>query len=675
MTIVLAPNNSGKTTFIKALKFLLYGEYQGDGPRGLINHRALASGSDVTKKAWVEAKVRLTENEPAQTIRRTITVKKNSDGTFGKASETFATILHQPKGDKSEEDSTGSLQRKLESKVPRALFDAYYFHGEPLAGQAAKPGQEGGVQAALATLLHEDRWKKARELVNRARTKLNEQLKELAADNKEYLQKVEALDRQRESKDGLRKAILSREAQVTETQLERQKITERQNELADESERTRKRHLQREELKRQLAAASQSISSANRAVLSAIGDDCGRTFLQMGYPKAQEILAKMVSENVIPGEAGDAYVTRLLHDQVCICGRELMPGQDDKAISCIEKHRQRSIEVQISGKLLALSNRLRTGTILDDLRVNVRSIEESMRRRGSSINAHTRLKGELDQIADDHGDEAFLKYTELQKKDRYLESEERKIERDLDGLSKSLREVQSQVDRLSKEIRDLENRGAVAEHVTRIQRAIQRAERLLQLIDVSLVDMKSSIYSFLNSRIGQYFDPVSTDGSRAKVGVQDLAPYLVNRSGERVTNLGGGIEQLMKISYIIALSQLRRVLHEKMHELGLGTVKLDDQSFILDAPFSNTDGNYARAIAELLPGKTRQMVVCMFKEQWLTVRGQLEPVADQIFGCKLHTELQTGDRENFVFPIGDKTVSLLGDSAGAEAYTNLIRIK
>lgn len=180
MTIVLASNNSGKTTFIKALRFLLYGEHQGSDLRGLINHRALNSGGAGSKKASVEAKVRLTENEPAQTIRRTITVKKNSDGSFGRPSEIFGRIMHEPRGDKFDQDDNGSLQRKLEMKVPKALFDAYYFHGEPLAGQAARPGQVGGVKAALETLLHEDRWKAARDLVERAQTRLNRKLSELA---------------------------------------------------------------------------------------------------------------------------------------------------------------------------------------------------------------------------------------------------------------------------------------------------------------------------------------------------------------------------------------------------------------------------------------------------------------------------------------------------------------
>lgn len=675
MTIILASNNSGKTTFIKALKFLLYGEYQGQGLRGLINHRALNSEGLGEKKAWVEAKVRLTENEAAQTIRRTITISRNGDGSYGPASATLGTIIHEPRGDKFEQDSNGSLQRRLEMKVPKALFDAYYFHGEPLAGQAAQPGQVGGVQAALEMLLHEDRWKSARALVDRARTSLNKQLSALAADNQEYLHKVEERDRFRERLEAIGKAISDREARVTEIKQEREKISEQQEELAEESERTQKRHAQRQELKRQLEAASKSISTADRAVSSAIGDDCGKTFLQKAYPKVQEMLAEMVADNVIPGEAGDAYVTRLLHEKVCICGRGLVPRQDDQAIECVERHRRRSIEVQISGSLLALANRLKTGTVLGDVRGTAASIRDSLQTRGISLNEHTRINGELSQIGGDDGDDALSRYNELQKRDRVLEGEDRQIEKVVDGLRRDLNQAKTQVDRLSKEIRDLEKKGDVAGKVTRINRAKQRAEELIRLLDISLDELKISIHSYLNLRIGQYFDRVATDGSRARVGLKDLAPYLVNRAGERVTNLGGGIEQLMKISYIISLSQLRRVLHEKMHELGLGAVKLDDQSFILDAPFSNTDGNYARAIADLLPGKTRQMVVCMFKEHWEIVRDKLEPFADQIYGCKLHTELQAGDPENFVFPVESGTVNLLDEGAGDDAYTKLIKIR
>jgi hypothetical protein len=101
-------------------------------------------------------------------------------------------------------------------------------------------------------------------------------------------------------------------------------------------------------------------------------------------------------------------------------------------------------------------------------------------------------------------------------------------------------------------------------------------------------------------------------------------------------------------------------LHSELDELGIKTGKLDDQSFFLDSIFAPCDNVYARIVAGFLPGKARQMVLLVARQQWYDeVRSEIEPHAQKVFLLKLHTNNPERKPEEYVFPFKRRRYDLL----------------
>src|SRR5690606_3669928 len=87
-----------------------------------------------------------------------------------------------------DQDEGGRFQRMIESMVPKALFDAFYFKGEPLDGKLL--GDVGSIRQALGQFLHEDQWKEAEVAAASIRDDLAKQLSKLTAANADLNRKL-----------------------------------------------------------------------------------------------------------------------------------------------------------------------------------------------------------------------------------------------------------------------------------------------------------------------------------------------------------------------------------------------------------------------------------------------------------------------------------------------------
>jgi len=83
LVVILAPSNAGKTSVIRALKFLLYGELWGENENtahGLINKATMAElQAPAQIEAWVQATIEVAGK--SRTVRRRIEARKYADGS------------------------------------------------------------------------------------------------------------------------------------------------------------------------------------------------------------------------------------------------------------------------------------------------------------------------------------------------------------------------------------------------------------------------------------------------------------------------------------------------------------------------------------------------------------------------------------------------------------------
>jgi hypothetical protein len=172
--------------------------------------------------------------------------------------------------------------------------------------------------------------------------------------------------------------------------------------------------------------------------------------------------------------------------------------------------------------------------------------------------------------------------------------------------------------------------------VKRLQSARSRADGLAKLLLLCRNKLGIYFHRVLQASVSAAYDTKATDGSQAKIDRKTLLPS-IHVGGARTGNLGGGQSQLLALAYVVALARLRQTMHAQMESLGVRLGKIDDLSFFMDSPLGNMEEHYKQAAVELIPGSARQVVVLLWKEDWVFARPVLEPKASAIHAVKFHT--------------------------------------
>jgi hypothetical protein len=226
-----------------------------------------------------------------------------------------------------------------------------------------------------------------------------------------------------------------------------------------------------------------------------------------------------------------------------------------------------------------------------------------------------------------------------------------------------------------KEAKAAEPKGKAAAQIAEVERAIDIARELAEFITTYKVDLRKRLHLQLQSLVAMNYDVHAVDRTKARVDAHSLLPYIVNPAGQPQSMVGGGQQTLLSLAYVSALAQLRKGIHETMRELNLYLGKADDQSFVVDSPFSATDPNYVRAIASFLTGGARQVVILMARQQWDQAGKHLLPKASKVYTLRLHTklaELQNLQPEDFDFEVNGETHRLIAEVGDVkQRYTEI----
>lgn len=103
-------------------------------------------------------------------------------------------------------------------------------------------------------------------------------------------------------------------------------------------------------------------------------------------------------------------------------------------------------------------------------------------------------------------------------------------------------------------------------------------------------------------------------------------------NGQARKNIGGAQRQLLVLSHIVSLAQLRKWLHQELSSIGLSPGKIDEHCFVLDSVFGPVADGFREMCAEFLVGKARQIVILVASQQWDdTIRTRLEKSANKVY--------------------------------------------
>ncbi len=663
LVVILAPNNTGKTNIIRALKFLFYGQLP--DCTEMTAYRLIHDGIRATARigqeisGWVEVTLELDGEE--LTLRRMVRTSKRGKDQWMPPELLFAKVI---RGRRLQliVDSDGLYQTKLRTMVPEQLFDAFYFRGEPLDGKLL--GGVTAIRESLASFLHEDRWREVEEAAEAVRQDYTRELSRLTEKNQEYhkLLSDEELFRTFMLKE--QGKLAGKKEELAEVVGKFDEVTGRLQELGSGGDAERL-VVQLRECRTKLDAARKTRERADGDIARLVGASRGIPFLLEALPAARRILVQMQEDNIIPADVSERFVNRILSAKCCVCGRP----HDDHTREAWTRYKEKTLSVDLNRGLSDLLNAVQDAHSHSYTKLSA----EVTKKLGDAIDTRTCALTGIDQFDAATADlEKKLQASPIEEirahtqKLRELAASRERLKGEITQLEDSIRVTQKNLKVLKDKMERARPSGALAQKERAIQKARSRTEKLRLLIQQSREVLNRSFHELLQASVSKYYDKSAYDGSKARINRATLLPA-IEINGQVHGNLGGGQSQLLALAYIVSLSRLRKSLHLQMQKLGVGFGHVDDQSFFLDSPFNHVTEHYAHAIASFLDGNARQVVLLLARQQWNLVRSIIEPVAARIFAFEYHTlqdkieELKEKDPklEDFTYPVNGKRIKLI----------------
>lgn len=583
--LVLAPNSCGKTTILRALRFLFYGEV-GHDAKGAANPLASVVSERVREglepgkaaEAWVEARVILGSGgkHSTATLRRTLRIERGQTGRLHAEDPVLEVRVGTNPGERFGPDN-GVWESRLRGEVPRNLFDWCFFEGEPF-----KDSKAGDLKDAVSTVLQLERWEEAKAIVHRAVQDLEAEEAQHASANQAYLNK-------RNARDGHQAGIAQKTEHISTLEAEKDRLTTRLEEtdrrmraIAATAEAARKLYERKRTLETEEADQKRRLDDAESNMRRLVLATGGLPFLSDLFAGADKRLSSLRRANLLPPPVAKSFIEQLLAETACVCGRK----HDTASRACLEKYLQRALESNESADLKTVSDHLaagRGGSYQHKVQAFRLQFPQQRAAKESALQRLAELKPALAALDKDHSVSEVNEYDQFRKSESQDRERIREIDEEIRRKHDEIRFLEGRVRDCESELRGLA-KGKGHGDLFRVSAAAARGREVLQRLDEGMQSYRRSLERMLSAKVEAYYGPATMDGTTARVNQETLLPQILGRDGGVVHDLGGGMKQVLEIAFVIALAEVRRELNDRLHQLGLGARSLGEQAFFLDSP-------------------------------------------------------------------------------------------
>lgn len=640
LVLVLAPNSAGKSNFVRGLHFLCGSHpFLGEkAPHKAVNHRAvaLAEGGDRVK-GWVQATFQL--QGETRTFRREV----EAQVVGGHALRGKQTLSEVTLGGPQGQQAVPSIQQWLGRAVPQGLEAFFFFEGEQLAKRLIHSEDDVGVATDLRRLLHERPWDEALETLSALIDEVNKEMRKAASNDKQAVNALTVVQEKERERDRAQEALVRAQANLNEIE---SAVAQVENEIRQIPMSQSAGRL--EQIQRDLDLATRDIENRKGEqtrleieFASAVGASAGLPFLGDFFNEALAPLRKLREENVLPAEIAAGFIERLIaqgKDGRCVCGRTLDPGHDDEAIACLRSYLDRTLQAEASNGLLELLNQLegvKSGQFAD----RISSIQHTIKTLRSRMEVCSqKLRGAREQERDlrhQRGQVQVSQIRELQERQNRLLRQRQPASQELETAQRRLKVAEESRADAEKNLRhyDAMQRGDI--------RALQARRDRVMRVREAVTELKERLHEMalrgIQELMSESYDPRVPDSSRAHLNRKTLLPSILHE-GQSVHALGGAQSQLLVLSFIRALAEVRLRIRQELAKIGILAGTLEAQPFVLDSVFGQAADQFRTACAKLVASGLGQRIVLVANQQWEgSVREVLEPHVTRAYALRVHT--------------------------------------
>lgn len=612
-TIIHGNNGAGKTTLLNAFTWVLYEEFTAAfaNSEQLVNKRAI---QEAIPGKSVEYSVELTfehDYKSYQLKRRCYATKHQNNETIENSeSQLFMLIA----GD------DGCWQHPLEHPddiigriLPASLHQYFFFDGERI-DHIIRYQKKTGLTEATKELLGIKIFERSAEHLKNARRSLEEELRNIGdIQTKQLLKQKQKLEQETEAIQE-RQEIINQE--IKEKQNVKQTLGEELLALKGaENLQSIKNNLElevkttREQLVRLHQKIKQTISSQGYTVLmESLAQRCSSLFDQFQQTKE------------LPNGIKKAFVEKLLNQQYCICGTELIPGTHPH--DQVKQWQDKAGSADVEEALIRLHAHTQQ---LEKQAMNFwETVDESQEQITELRQKLAKLEKELETVK-----QQLREYPDQEIK--RLQTELDTIEKELEDflLEKGRNEIEfkqktEQLETLSKQ---LDQEKSKEEKHQLAQRRWKATEEAIHCIQQLKADVERRFRVTLEQKVQEIFANISFTPYLPKLD-QNYELSLV----EQTTGEEQGVAASTGENQILSLSLIGGIIDRVRNWSANNTLIAPDSStfpMVMDSPFGSLDEVYRRQVANALPNIANQLVVLVTKTQW---RGEVEQEMNPFIG-------------------------------------------
>lgn len=620
ITLIRADNDRGKTAFLRAVNFCLYGEEDREDLDDYINRKASTEGDGETR-----VQLKFGHEGNRYSVNRIIEFEQVDDPQKKEAKDGTTVVVEEidEEGEYVDDivepgDPQSAYDEFIDNLLPEEASRYFFFDGEQLEDYAESFGKDNErVRSAIESVLGIREIKKAiddlgnygEDYYDRKWKDAESQVEELG----ELKEQVDEVDDELEETRGKRND--------TQEKIEEQEseLDEVKDDIADAADvKDKRQEITRiEEEIRSDGGINDKLESKEddlNGVVTQLGPLAAVTGAELAYPESQIGLEG--------GESG--VITTLLDAPNCICDRTLEDEHRD-----ILRGKLRTLGEEGTQKLIRIRDETEAhldyvdSDDVDSAREKYNElsaeIQELESRKSDLVSERERLQSIIDSVGVGEDD-----LEELRQERDEINQEIGRLDTQLDNLRSEIESLQSKKSELEKQIDDIEGAGEEETRYRRLRNLSRAAKDAWKDIRedyvhnrrISVQNHTEDVFLELTNKPDVYTGLEISEGYQLR---------LETKSGTRRfedQNPSTGARQMISYSFIA----------------GLNRFTARDAPVVIDTPFARLDPTHRQNLLEYLP-EFQDQIVILYQPSELT-GSDIEIIEDYVAD---HYEIVQGD--------------------------------
>lgn len=622
VSLLFGANGAGKTTFLNAFTWCLYGAMSEDVEEQDrmvtdVVWRELPIGGS----AEVAVEVRFDHEGLNYRLVRSANVRKESDHQ-GIPSPEVQLWVTQPDGSS---EVVGAPQETVLSILPRGVSRFFFFNGERIEN-LVKKGAYAEVQKDIKVLLDLEQVERAIAHLPKVDRRITS---ELTKNKGVGLAEIQgAIDSLQDRETKLKEELALQEGQLATLDEERESVRNllRQHEAAAPIQQERDtvtKELAEARASRETAIAERKAVAASRGFL-AFTDGLGE--------KTKVMADSLYQRGALPAPLKREFVDQLLDDGTCICGTELAEGSD--AWRQVKEWRQRAglqaVETawqQVSGQIQPLT--AARAQLRDELAGLVKRIGDARDRVTRLEERKSELDGKLRDSRMEDVQALESKHLDLDARIRVKDQKIGSLKAELENNAKELEQKNKDRGRAQVDDQIASKARSRSDLVQKVKRALEEILRIRE------EDMRER----LDAELKRVFADITHQNHVPRLSEGfELTLYKDVNGVQLPVPKSTGENQILSLSFVAAVSKLAREIRSGRRAEGDGAPDAGTYPIVMDAAFGSLDQDYQEAVSRALAKMAPQLVVLVSKSQGLgKVVTELLPHVSNLGVIETHT--------------------------------------